>query len=395
MVLARLILGMAWLSWASIGLAAKPDQAQIIEHKLRNFPLLKMGIRPERMPVNEVSEKPLVEIVAALLHEEPSALILSTRAIHERLAPIFPDHLAKIELNSFEEASRIASLPGFAERKLIIGIGAGAALDTAKAVAVNGQRLIVIPTLLSTNCHSSNRTVMGKGLEALSYLAGTPEKVIIPINEILALPAESLRYWTSAGIADYLAGVSARIDQFYRDNPTRLRGASLADLRRDQHTAEAFEAADWFESEFADYDRRALLKFDDYSNRTGFLDIRLSSNAYRIGSEHSFYHASNELFPSLRKHGPAHGHIVAWGSLFNAYAFGRYSGDLSLYRKLKRVMKKLGIPTDLAGIDRMGMTEIQILESLRAVPKPPFKDSVMGKYVLEFGAEALVRATLD
>lgn len=356
----------------------------------KQYPFIKEGPAKASLAKLVIEHKLSVRaILARLLKKEPTSLIVTDNFNYQLLKHDFPQSaLFAIEINSPDEVARIYSDARFQTAKLIIGVGGGAALDTAKALGVHQKRLIVMPTILSTNCISTNRSVLGKGKNATSYRSSSPEKTIVSIADLLAQNPQSLALWSSAGFGDHLAGVSSAIDHVYLENAAA--GANLSIIQARTVHPEAFNDLDWINQSFTGFNQSSLVRLAESLHRDAKDDLDSGSSAHRVGGEHHFYRAMLELFPKTRLQGLPHGHVVAIGTMITAKIFEVISGDPTIFNHTKEALSKLGIPIKYSEMGS-SLTREQIIQSLKLVSTGTIgKASLISKYFEEKPIEPLI-----
>ena len=100
------------------------------------------------------------------------------------------------------------------------------------------------------------------------------------------------------------------------------------------------------------------------------------------GSEHLFAHAIELLAPGKVLHGEA----VALGSLIMLYIYGD-----PLWRKIKRVMKKIGLPTTA---EELGLPPEMLMKALQIAPTiRPERYTILGER--ELTVEAAIKVLKD
>ncbi|NBM54426.1 iron-containing alcohol dehydrogenase [Proteus sp. G2669] len=143
------------------------------------------------------------------------ALIIADKFVMELVGSTVKDSMSQYEVNGhFElfngecthnEINRLSELAKAQASLVIIGVGGGKTLDTAKAVAYKCQLPVVIsPTIASTDAPTSALSVIYTELGAFdSYLfyPTNPDVVVMDTNVIASAPARLL----VAGMGDALA----------------------------------------------------------------------------------------------------------------------------------------------------------------------------------------------
>ncbi len=330
---------------------------------------VKVGPMPTFTPELVLSEDPVGEVTRRLAG--PDTLIVTDAFNYPALHGLGP--CVQVESSRPEQVQDIVDRPEFAHYKRIVGVGGCLALDMARAAAVDGQDLVLLPTLLSTNCITKNRTVLGEDLDEFSYRSGTPRQVIVPVADILKQPADVRSRWSQSGYGDFFAKVSAMIDQLSAaGRPPTLAGMKGID-------AEVVDGLQWVNQSFTVYDRPGIEHLAWYAHDAGVKVVHAANNDISIGGEHTLYKAVLDLYPNLR-HVATHGQIVAIGTLVAARQVAENTGDPELYDTLRQAFQKLEIPTTWAQLNAIGMTRDVMEHTLSRIAQPDVKPSYLGSY---------------
>ncbi|HEY4002326.1 MAG TPA: iron-containing alcohol dehydrogenase [Candidatus Xenobia bacterium] len=331
---------------------------------------LKVGPISSLTPELVLSHKTLPEIVAG--QAGPDTLIVTDQFNYPALKDL-GGACVKVHAGTPEQVAEVRHLPNFDSYSKILGVGGCLALDIAKAAAVDGQHLKVIPTVLSTNCITKNRSVIGDGLDAFSYRTGTPEQVIVPLDDIAAQPELTRSFWSQSGFGDFLSKISAMVEQL----DAKGRPATPNEMRRVD--PEVVDGLQWINESFTGYHAPELAHLAELAHDAGVKVLSSPNNDISIGGEHKFYKAMMDLDPKLR-YGPTHGQVVAIGTLVTVAAYAENTGDDHLYGEVRGAFDKLGIPTSWGQLEALGVNRNVMEKTLDRLAQPDIKKSYLGEY---------------
>lgn len=272
----------------------------------------------------------------------------------DRIAGLLPDaHLLDFggECTGAEIAARRAEV---GDARLVLGIGGGKAIDTAKGVAIEtGLPVGIVPTIASNDSPTSHIAVIytpEHAVEGVWHMRANPALVLVDTAVIAAAP----RRFLAAGIGDAmskpyeLAGAIAGGGlNFFGGRPTELTLA-IVERARDILLADG-EAA------------MAAQAPDDAFERVVEATILLSGLAFESGGlslAHSLvrgFSVTPELAPLL------HGEMVALGTLVQLAAG---QGSAAEIAEISGFLARIGLPTSLAAL---GVTSQSSLEKIAEV----------------------------
>jgi glycerol dehydrogenase len=285
------------------------------------------------------SNRPLIvadAVVTQLLHDDLMSG-LGSLADATRLAPFNGECTS-------DEIARIAAMAGDAD--VVIGVGGGKAIDTAKSVSIAiGQRVIIVPTVASNDSPTSRLAVLYTSDHVLSevrLMQANPDLVLVDTAIIARAPE---RFFV-AGIGDALSKkfeaaqcFAAKGQNFHKAHPPYLAltlGEACYTCIR-QHAEGALLAL------------RAGAP-DDAFERVVEATILMSGLAFESGGL-SIAHAvlrGMSTVPELN--GALHGEQVAFGLIVQLILECRAQGQieelLAFYQRigLPRTLKALGYP---------------------------------------------------
>ncbi|MFG1464707.1 glycerol dehydrogenase [Xanthobacter sp. DSM 24535] len=239
------------------------------------------------------------------------------------------------------EIDALAAQARAAGADLVIGVGGGKAIDTAKGVRMAlGVPVIIVPTIASNDSPTSRLAVLYTPEHVLSevrLMSANPDVVLVDTTVIAKAPAR----FFAAGIGDALSK-KFEVEQchragglnFYKARPTRLAlvaaDACYRTIRAEGEAALASVAR-----------HEADAAVEDVVEAT----ILLSGLAFESGGL-SIAHSLTRGFSAIADMGRAlHGEQVAFGLLVQLAAEGR---DDAFLADVRAFCVRLGLPVSLA-----------------------------------------------
>jgi glycerol-1-phosphate dehydrogenase [NAD(P)+] len=242
-----------------------------------------------------------------------------------------------------------------------LGVGGGRSIDLAKySSATNNGYFISIPTAASHDGIASPfASLKGTG-RPTSVKAQTPYAIIADIDVISKAPIRLNR----AGVGDLIGKLTSVKDwrlahrlkgEYYGEYAAQLALLSAKHVLR-YHEAIASGNPDGV---------RVLI---EALISSGVAMCIAGSSRPASGSEHLFSHALDILAPGKALHGEQ----VAIGTIMMLYLYGD-----PLWRKVKRIMKKIGLPTTA---EELGIPPEIIVKALMIAPKiRPERYTILGE----------------
>ena len=292
----------------------------------------------------------------------PKVYNLWSKDIKEMIEKSGKDVFVEIAKSArIEEARRLVDSLRETKVDLIIGVGGGKSIDLAKFVAKElGKDIISVPTAASHDGIASPFSSI-KGINGpTSIKTRTPIAVIADTEVIVKAP----KRLNLAGVGDILGKFSAVLDWRLAH---RLKGeyygsyaASLA-LMSAKHILKYVNALKRMDEEGVRILVEALIS-------SGVAMCIAGSSRPASGSEHLFSHALDKIAG-----GPAlHGEQVALGSIMMLYLHGT-----NLWKKVRSIMKRLGLPTTAKEI---GVDDETIVRALLIAHKiRPERYTILGE----------------
>jgi glycerol-1-phosphate dehydrogenase [NAD(P)+] len=258
------------------------------------------------------------------------------------------------------------------ESDLLIGVGGGRVIDTAKIVSYNlNRQFISVPTAASHDGIASGRASLPTEEGNASILAHPPIAVIADTGIIAAAPHRLL----ASGCADIISNYTAILDW---ELSNRIRGEPLSEyaVALSRMTAEILvknaDAILPHQEESAWIVTKALVS-------SGVAMSIAGSSRPGSGGEHKFAHALDRLAPGAGLHGEKCG----IGTIITMYLHG---GD---WRGIRRSLAKIGAPTTPKelGID----DEVAVRALLMAKEIRPERFTILDIGLTEKSARDLVK----
>ncbi|WP_458757029.1 glycerol dehydrogenase [Afipia sp. TerB] len=309
--------------------------------------------------------------------------------LRDRLKAILGETVSFAEFSGECSAAQIDAMAGRIETAgsdVIVAIGGGKAIDTAKGARIKrGGGLIVVPTVASNDAPTSRLAIVYTDDHVLSevrLMPTNPDAVVVDT----AIIARAPRRFFVAGIGDALTK-KFEVDQcdksgglnFYKARPTGL-AVSIADqcyrtVRRD--AVAALEAVDRKQPNEA---------FESVVEAT----ILLSGLGFESGGL-SIAHSLTRGFSAIASlNGALHGEQVAFGLLAQLCLEGRSAEFLA---DMVAFFRAVGLPTNLKGL---GLSDdeqqsIRIIAE-RSIAEAPYLKQFVGEVTVQTLSAALDKA---
>jgi glycerol dehydrogenase len=267
---------------------------------------------------------------------------------------------------------------------VVIGLGGGKALDTAKGVALAlGSNMISVPTIAATDAPASFAIAVYDDNHFLSEVLKMPRNPDLLLVDTQVICNAPVRFLV-AGIGDAIskkfeaeACTKAGADMLM-GGPSTYTGRALADACYTLIRNHALAAVDAVKAKQPNEDLEALIE----------ATVLLSTLAFENGGL-SVSHAIAKGLPMVeRAAGSLHGEHVAYGLLVQLILEQR---DTAYIQELIAFYREISLPYKLAhlGIVDASKTEIQTIAD-NAMTSPSLK-----RFHLELNTEHVQRAILD
>lgn len=290
------------------------------------------------------------------------------RMFGERIGASFSGAGARAELLTCPNEVTLAGIETLALQArgadLVVGLGGGKSIDSAKGVArLLDARFVSVPTIASNDGPASAAIAVYDEHHALvevQQLKRNPDLVVVDTQAIVSAPLRFLR----AGIGDAIskkfeaqACELAGAATLFGGRPSRI-GMALADACYDvirRHGVQALRAA---ERKEVNADVEALIE----------ATVLLSTLAFENGGL-SIAHAIARGLPMLeRAAGTLHGFHVAYGLLVQLTLEGR---PVSLFDELAACYADLGLPVRLADFGVSAPTDAELKQLVEGTMGSP------------------------
>ena len=241
---------------------------------------------------------------------------------------VFKHEVIEVQSADISEVYKVEEFAKQIKANIIIGVGGGSVIDVAKYVAHRLDKdFISIPTAPSHDGITSPFAAI-KGLgKPISIKAKGPLAIIADINVLSSAP----RRLINAGIGDTIGKIIAVRDWKLA---SKLRGEYYGDYTASLALMSAKHALSC--TRILNKDIKAGVRtLTEALISSGVAMGMAGSTRPASGSEHLFAHAIEMLYPNVG----LHGELVALGTILMAYVHGIN------WRKIKRAMKRVGLPT--------------------------------------------------
>ena len=241
---------------------------------------------------------------------------------------------------SFDEAVAIAKKVCVEEIKIIIGIGGGRVLDTAKYAAhISKAVYICMPTSLSNDSLASPFSVLEtSGRTRMTFACKIPTAIIVDTNMIINAPVGQ----TLSGIGDTIAKHTALFDW----KLSASKSAAMIDDFAYALSRMSYDSV--YHCDGKDMNSRVFIRILSRALVMGGLAMEIAGSSRPCsGSEHLFAHAIEEYYPEIKI---SHGIAVALGSIPACIFQGQDpSGIIDYFRihGLETAPGKYGINKDM------------------------------------------------
>jgi glycerol-1-phosphate dehydrogenase [NAD(P)+] len=232
---------------------------------------------------------------------------------------------------------------------LVLGVGGGRVIDTAKVAAGRtGVEFVSVPTAISHDGISSPIASLSHedGVRH-SHAATMPAGIIVDTEVIASAPARMIR----AGVGDLVSNLTAALDWQLADRAGRDRYDAFSAIIAESAARPALDIEDVTEPESRVWIAKGLLL-------SGLAMAAAGTSRPCSGAEHLISHS---LDRRLGERAALHGEQVALGCLVSAAAHGS-----PLFETLNELFVRLELPTRPADL---GIDHEEFVEAVRTAPQ--------------------------
>ncbi|MDR0512597.1 MAG: glycerol dehydrogenase [Treponema sp.] len=292
-----------------------------------------------------------------LLGEKKAFLVVSPSNLKNNKAKItgsFDAEGIKYEAVQFggecskNEVSRLNGLLG--DSDVVIGIGGGKVIDTAKAVAHYAKLpVIVVPSIASTDAPCSALTVLYKDngeFDEYLILNANPNCVVVDTSIIIAAPARLLVAGMGDALATYFEARAAHIAQkpAMAGGLTSLSALALARLAYDTLLSDGLKAKLAMDAGTLSAAVENIIEANTFLSGIGFESGGLAA-AHAVHNGLTVLHETHDFY---------HGEKVAFGTITQLVLENTCFDELM---KVINFCKVVGLPTKLS---QLGIKEVTV-----------------------------------
>jgi glycerol-1-phosphate dehydrogenase [NAD(P)+] len=246
-----------------------------------------------------------------------------------------------------EQAAELAALVIKEQVSLIVAVGGGKVIDTAKlAAARTGTELVSVPTTMAHDGVSSPVASLTSKGQRLSYAASMPAGIVVDTAVVGTAPPRTLR----AGVGDLLSTLTALLDWQLAATTGADRYDAYSGLIAESAARPALDLTDLTNQDEHEVLAKGLLL-------SGLAMAAAGTSRPCSGAEHLISHSLDRL---LGPRAALHGEQVALGSLVAAAAHGS-----DLLEQLRVVFRRVGLPVTP---EELGVSRQDMLLALRGAP---------------------------
>ena len=301
-------------------------------------------------------------------------LILASPTVEKDIIPVFGSSIIennyKIELFNGEstqnEISRLSKKVIENNYDIVVGIGGGKLIDTAKIVAdTNKIRVIIVPTIASTDAPCSGLSVIyteDSVVESVKYNKQNPDIVLVDLDIIANSPSRYLVAGMGDALATWFEARSCDRTQSMNEcgGYSTLTGLKLSKLCYDTLLKYGLQA------KIAN-DNKLVTKALDYVVEANILLSGIGFESSGIAAAHAIH---NGLTSLSKTHNFFHGEKVAFGLLASLHLT---NADPDEIKEVYNFCLSVGLPTKLADIGLVNFTKEEIeLVAKKTIELGPF-----------------------
>ncbi len=264
---------------------------------------------------------------------------------------VFGGECSKEEISKHQEALK--------DSDVVIGIGGGKSLDTAKAVAYYTKKpVIIVPTIASTDAPCSRLSVIytKKGeFESYLPLTSNPEVVVMDLDIIIKAPARFLVAGIGDALATYYEAKACTISNgiTMAGGITTKAALSLAELCLDTLLEDGLKAKIAVENGATSKAVENIVEANTYLSGVGF-------ESGGLGAAHAIH---NGLTVLESTHHMLHGEKVAFGTITQLVLENRSLEELE---EIIYFCKSVGLPTTFYDLGIEDVTDDELMKVANA-----------------------------
>lgn len=294
------------------------------------------------------------------------ALLLADQIVFDLVGKQYCDYLTKEGLTvqpvifngeaSDNEIARVGALGKQAQTQVIIGLGGGKTLDSAKAIA-NDLKIAVaiLPTLASTDAPCSRLSVLYTDDGAFAkyrFYDQNPNLVLVDTKVVADAPARLF----ASGIADALA-TNIEAQAVAKGSNDTMLGA--------KQTAVGIAIAEECEATLFEYGIEAYASVQNHVASKAVENVveantlmsGLGFESGGLAAAHAIHNGLTALTGDI--HHMTHGEKVAFGTLTQLFLEG---ADQARFEKYLKFDLELGLPTTFADLHIDGISDADLLK---------------------------------
>ena len=231
---------------------------------------------------------------------------------------------------------------------LMVGVGGGRVIDTAKlAAARTGIEFVSVPTAISHDGISSPvASLLHPESGRRSYAAAMPAGIIVDTATANSAPERMIR----AGVGDLASNLTAALDWRLADSGGHDRYDAFSAMIAESAARPALELDDVAAPESREWIAKGLLL-------SGLAMAAAGTSRPCSGAEHLISHSLDAM---LGERAALHGEQVALGCLVSATAHGS-----DLHDQFRALFERVGLPTHPRDV---GISDAEMADAIAAAP---------------------------